>query len=98
MPHACVCVRVCMHDLAQVKSPFRPSVVFLEVPSLPRGSLVEVQPLCMEVETLALLRRLSGGPGLLCAMPRAASPMHLPAVRAVPGGATRALVHMLMLP
>lgn len=45
---------------AQVRCPVRPSVLYVVVPALPRGALVEIQPLCLEVEALAVTRRLTG--------------------------------------
>ncbi|GLC43297.1 hypothetical protein PLESTF_000414800 [Pleodorina starrii] len=44
----------------EVRVPVRPSVLYVTVPSLPRGSLVEIQPVCLDVEALAVIRKLTG--------------------------------------
>ncbi len=42
-----------------MRSSIRPSVLYVTVPSLPRGSLVEIEPVCLDVEALAVIRRLA---------------------------------------
>ncbi|GFR39791.1 hypothetical protein Agub_g276, partial [Astrephomene gubernaculifera] len=44
----------------EVRGSVRPSVLYVTVPSLPRGSLVEIQPVCLDVEALAVTRKLAG--------------------------------------
>ena len=54
----------------------RPSVLYVTVPSLPRGSLVEIEPVCLDVDALAVIRRLAsewgGGGGWGSPEPRGA--------------------------
>ncbi|GIL63455.1 hypothetical protein Vafri_17493, partial [Volvox africanus] len=44
----------------EVRVSIRPSVLYVTVPSLPRGSLVEIQPVCLDVEALSVIRKLAG--------------------------------------
>ncbi|GLI61050.1 hypothetical protein VaNZ11_003310 [Volvox africanus] len=44
----------------EVRVSIRPSVLYVTVPSLPRGSLVEIQPVCLDVEALSVIRKLTG--------------------------------------
>ncbi|KAG2444776.1 hypothetical protein HXX76_001519 [Chlamydomonas incerta] len=54
----------------EVRSSIRPSVLYVTVPSLPRGSLVEIEPVCLDVEALAVIRRLASHESLVKAARR----------------------------
>jgi hypothetical protein len=56
----------------------RPSLLYVVVPALPRGSLVEIEPLCLDVEALAVGKRFAGenGAGGFLQLPHAPTGFH----------------------